>query len=193
MQQLWDSAKAGLSGGFAYSEGIFEDINKVICTQLFWQQDRQAAEIVREYCAAEFSPAVLDDVSQAIDILERILPRQRRDDAAGPHFVPRTIEDVEVARDLLERADSSLTGTARTAWRWRVLYLRALVDAELAQHGFAISPRCDEALEELARIYHVDDRTYYYVTPPSHASLRVERFGSLQQARQAQEREDAEP
>ena len=34
LQQRWDETKKKLSGGFPYSEGIYEDINKVICAQL---------------------------------------------------------------------------------------------------------------------------------------------------------------
>ena len=61
LQQRWDETKTKLSGGFPYSEGIYEDINKVICTRLYWEPDRPAIETVKEYAAFEFSPAVADD------------------------------------------------------------------------------------------------------------------------------------
>ena len=35
LQRLWNQTQKKLSGGFPYSEGIYEDLNKAICTQLY--------------------------------------------------------------------------------------------------------------------------------------------------------------
>ena len=71
LQQRWDETKDKLSGGFPYSEGIYEDLNKVICTQLYWEPDRPAIETVRDYAAFEFSPEVADDVTSVVKIFEK--------------------------------------------------------------------------------------------------------------------------
>ena len=42
----------------------------------------------------------------------------------------------------------------RQAWRWRQLYLRALIDAELAKNRNLPNDRCQEAFAELIEIYH---------------------------------------
>lgn len=55
-QDLWNVGKDSLSGGFPYSEGIFEDINKVLFAQFYWRKDTPAGSIVDEYIAYEFSP-----------------------------------------------------------------------------------------------------------------------------------------
>jgi len=38
LQRLWNETGRKLSGGFPYSEGIYEDLNKVICTQFYWNR-----------------------------------------------------------------------------------------------------------------------------------------------------------
>ncbi|HQN52641.1 MAG TPA: serine hydrolase domain-containing protein, partial [Phenylobacterium sp.] len=70
LQRIWDSSRHLLSGGFPYSEGIFEDINKALCAQFCWHDAADARAIVREYAAGEFSPAVADDVVRSVAILE---------------------------------------------------------------------------------------------------------------------------
>jgi hypothetical protein len=175
LQQSWDTVKRSLSGGMTYSEGIFEDINKVVCAGLFWQQDRPASAIVREYAAAEYSPEVAESVSRAIGLLEPLLPRQRHDDGPAPRFVLQATDGIDEAYDLLERADAALSTQARTAWRWRILCLRALIDRELVHSRFTISAQCEEALQELTRLYYAD-QSYYFVSPPTRAALRAHRF-----------------
>ena len=56
----------------------------------------------------------------AIRLLEKnVAPHQR----VGPWSLK--------ARDLMEQADARLTAQARRAWRWRILLLRARIDAQL--------------------------------------------------------------
>ena len=59
LQALWDQAGHALSGGFPYSEGIFEDLNKAICAQFYWDPDKPAWDTVREYVTYEYGPAVV--------------------------------------------------------------------------------------------------------------------------------------
>lgn len=159
-QRIWDESKHALSGGLPYSEGIFEDINKVIFARFFWDKQASALESVREYIAYEYSPAVVDGVMEAIACLECTYPRAEWQD-----------EDVERAYALLQQADQQLPVWARTAWRWRILYLRALIDSELIRHENVVTDRCDNAYEELIRIFHLEDG-WYCVTPPSRAYQR---------------------
>jgi len=75
-QQLWNVGKDTLAGGFPYSEGIFEDLNKVLFAQFFWSKDTPASSIVDEYIAYEYSPKVVPLVGKAIEILEKNYPRE---------------------------------------------------------------------------------------------------------------------
>ncbi len=62
----------------------------------------------------------------------------------------------------------------RKAWRWRVLYLRALIDAELAANEFRITGRCEDAFEELVGIYHAEQAAFS-VSPPTREARRLKR------------------
>ena len=53
----------------------------------------------------------------------------------------------------------------RQAWRWRQLYLRALIDAELAKNRNLPNDRCQEAFAELIEIYHAQ-KAEVHVRPP---------------------------
>ena len=154
-QRIWDESKEALSGGLPYSEGNFEDINKVIFARFFWDKQAGAFDTVRDYIAYEYSPEVVEQVLEAITCLERTYPRS-----------DWQIEDVDRAYALLQAADAQLPARARACWRWRILYLRALIDVELLHHENVVTDRCDAAYEELIRIFHLQDG-WHCVTPPS--------------------------
>ena len=70
---------------------------------------------------------------------------------------PRADPGAEEAWATMERVDAQLTPQARRSWRWRQLYLRALLDAGLKTNGGKPDDRCNEAFAELIRIYHAED------------------------------------
>ena len=159
-QRLWDQVKHLSAGGFPYSEGIFEDINKVLYARFYWDRDASAVDTLRDYIAYEYAPEVTDAVAEAVRLMEESYPRSswKR-------------EDVEKAYGLIMDADRRLPERARTAWRWRILYLRAVIDHELITRlGEPPSDRCDEAFEELTRIYHAE-KTGGPDSPPSRRCL----------------------
>jgi len=153
-QKLWNAQKDLLAGGFLYSEGIFEDLNKALYAQFYWQKDRTADSIVDEYIAYEFSPAVVTSVRKAIEILETNLPRRAENLEKGvPRFVLEHSGATGEAWNLIRQADRQLSPRARASWRWQILYLRALIDDELVKNDYRVSPRCEQALENLTKIY----------------------------------------
>jgi hypothetical protein len=154
-QKLWNAEKDILAGGFLYSEGIFEDLNKVLYAQFYWRKDRTVDSIIDEYIAYEFSPAVVDPVRRAIEILETNLARRAENLEKGvPRFVLEHTNAAGEALSLIRKAEKQLSSRARASWRWRILYLRALVDNELVKNDFRVSPRCERALQELTKIYY---------------------------------------
>ncbi len=171
LQALWDASGAHLSGGLPYSEGIYEDINKAICAQFYWQEKKPALDTVREYIAYEYGPEALEPIFRAVQILERTLPRRRIQEAGETRFVLQNTEGAEEAYDLLHGADGQLAPYARSSWRWRVLYLRGLIDDELVRNRFAISERCEDAFQELTELYHAH-RAGPWVAPPTKEALR---------------------
>ena len=174
LQSLWNQAGGSLSGGFPYSEGIYEDINKAVCTQLYWQPDKPAIETVREYIAFEFSPDVVEPLTQAVGLMEQSLGRFHEGSGVEVRFVIRDPSVVEETWRLVEHADAKLSPYVRASWRWRIFYLRALIDSELMKNDFRISGRCEEALRELTAIYHAY-QTPRVLCPPTRESLAVMR------------------
>jgi len=57
-QRAWNWVKDRDEGGFPYSEGIYEDLNKAVFAQFYWDPDKSAAETIREYSRLNF-PQIL--------------------------------------------------------------------------------------------------------------------------------------
>lgn len=55
----------------------------------------------------------------------------------------------------MQRVDGVLAMQVKRVWRWRQLYLRTLLDADLNANGGAPNERCNEAFAELISLYHV--------------------------------------
>ena len=67
-----------------------------------------------------------DEVVEAIDILEGSLTTNYND----PHR-DKLSASVCQAYELIKEADTKLSVQARNSWRWRILYLRAMIDCEM--------------------------------------------------------------
>lgn len=166
-EQQWDLVRHASHGGFPYSEGIYEDITKAVIAQLYWN-DRPAEETLREYAAFEYSPAVADDVVRVIATLEQnhhmrwwpgeLVGVKLDLDWFPSRGAPQQADPgAEEAYATVQRIDERLSPQARQAWRWRLLYLRALLDAELKANGGAPNARANEAFTELIQIYHAQN------------------------------------
>jgi len=156
---LWKQTEGKLAGGMPYSEGIYEDINEVICLQFYWQKSRPADDILKEYLAFEFSPDAVEQVSEAIGLLEKTWTKR------GP--------DSAEAFALLQKVDARLTPQAKAAWRWRILYLRGLIDSELYRRNDKMEgPVLKGAFDELTRIYHAENAGPMPLKPPQLASAQ---------------------
>ncbi|MCX6924759.1 MAG: hypothetical protein NT154_16325 [Verrucomicrobia bacterium] len=166
-QGLWNAAKGISSGGFPYSEGIYEDLTKVAYSQFYWN-DKPAAETVREYIAFEYSPDVVDEIAGVVKTLEqnhhwRWWPGEldgvklEMDWFPSKGAKPQADLGAEEAYASMKRVDGLLTPQAKNAWRWRQLYLRALLDAELKANGGKPNDRSNDAFAELIKIYHAEN------------------------------------
>jgi len=174
-QDLWNVGKDSLAGGFPYSEGIFEDLNKVLFAQFYWRKDTPAGSIVDEYIEYEFSPKVVAPVRRAIEILETNFPRRVENLEKGdPRFVLKHNSGADQAWNLIRQADPQLSPRARRTWRWRILYLWALIDDELVKNDFEVSPRGEQALQELTTIYYAQ-RAIWAVSPVTKEAIERHR------------------
>ncbi len=143
--RIWRQAAHLLDGGLPYSEGRFEDLNKVTCLSLFWNRQAEAQDIVREYAGFAFGDAAVEPVAAAVELLEDNYPRESVN-----------TDSAQRAEVLLKGVDSALSRTARRRWRWRLLYLRSLIDREIAHQPAVVSADRNDAYEELTELYCAD-------------------------------------
>ncbi|MHB9108852.1 MAG: beta-N-acetylhexosaminidase family protein [Armatimonadota bacterium] len=171
-RDIWASMQDRSAGGFPYSEGIFEDLNKALYAGFYWTGTAEVEETIREYAGYELGGADSETVARVLELLEanhapvfalgfrpdgwfegEVAPLAGYENAWQ---VKQAHRDAERAADVLalcRQIDLALPGWARTGWRWRLVYLRALLDAELLAHGDP-TPACEEALQEITQIYH---------------------------------------
>ena len=162
-QRLWDQVKHVVEGGFPYSEGIYEDMNKAVVAQFYWDRKRPARATLEEYIAYEFGGGVTEDVLAAVDILEA---------SAGASYRKQPVDSKQVLRaaELADAVDARLPEWGRRSWRWEILHLRALLDRERFAGGGLETPAAEAALTRLIQIYHAqmetDDPYHHRVRPP---------------------------
>ncbi|MBE7489970.1 MAG: hypothetical protein KJ050_09345 [Candidatus Omnitrophica bacterium] len=162
-QRLWDQVKHVVQGGFPYSEGIYEDMNKVVVAQFYWDRDRSAQATLAEYVVYEFGPEVMQDCLALVEILEA---------AAGCSYTKQPVDPkkIRLAYEMAEGIKRRLPSWAGQSWRWELVYLRAVLDQERFVKGGLETPPAEEALSRLIEIYHcqmeTDDPYHHRVRPP---------------------------
>ena len=164
-QKIWDSSRRVLSGGMPYSEGKFEDLTKVQWAGYYWDAERNYTDILKEYAAYEYSADVAEDAVRLMELIEV----NHAGYACGK---PIDMTVSRCARELADSIDRRLPERAKTAWRWRLLYLRAQLDerryAYLSAHegtsdfrytnvSLKDDPVAQTMLQELCRIYRCVD------------------------------------
>jgi hypothetical protein len=142
MVTIWNQAKHLLDGGLPYSEGRFEDINKVTCLSLFWNKQAVAADIVRDYVNFEYGANALPALTQAIDMMEDIYPSANLTTEATGQVYQR-----------IQQGEKRLAPGAETRWRWRLLRARAIIDYETTRSPGIITVAQNDAYEELTQLY----------------------------------------
>lgn len=161
LQSLWDQVKDKVDGGFPYSEGLFEDMNKVMIAQLYWNPQRSTEDVVREYIAYEYAGA---DTKAVLEMIRNI---EANHVAVATGRQPH-LHLAERAWLTARETDTRLSERARKSWRWRIVYLRALLDRERYNAALlqgwplkqswanllADNPVAQSAFRELVKWYH---------------------------------------
>ena len=73
------------------------------------------------------------------------------------------------------RLDSQIPPRLRSAWRWRLFYLRALLEYELCVHGTLDTETAVDAMKELIRLYRNEEEEGFWLKSAGdwmHASIR---------------------
>ena len=158
------------SGGFPYSEGIFEDVNKFITQCYYSGLYENAEDAVRAYVKYEFcvEGKAIDELTDALLSTETALARKRVSDGTGLHFDIADTSETEKVYRILSFYNTALPENVSKGYKFRLWYLRAVIDRELASCGGypARSEICLDAMRELCRIYYASDRTNVWVRPP---------------------------
>ena len=173
----WKRVQSLRSGGYPYSEGIFDDITKVVLSQLYWDPDLSTDEILKEYIFYEYSPNVVDQVLKVIRTLERNhhmrwwpgkLEGVKLTMDWFPSYGTQPQEDpgAEEAYAVMKAVDATLPEWTKKSWRWRILFIRAMLDAELKMNGGSPNQTCMDGFRELMKIYHVTEYTDPAIRPP---------------------------
>lgn len=133
-KRIWNDGRKIVTGGMPYTEGIYEDIIKIQFSGYYWDPDRPYEDTFREYIGYEFSPDVYAEVMEIIACIE--LNHTRIAERKQPDF-----EAAHRAHRLADTADAKLPERAKAAWRWRILYIRALLDDK--RYSVLESSPCD--------------------------------------------------
>jgi len=190
MLSMWVPYQSFAKGGYIYSEGKFDDINKAVMSSLFWDDSVPVYDTVREYAGYEYPGCDPEDIKKLIELIEF-----NHDLTHRSIQKPADLEKAAAARALAEKIDAELTESAKKSWRWRILLIRTRLDeirySRLAAAGWDYTkftpayrfnfwgdylegvPEAEEALLELIHIYKAfekDDPDKYYlhshVRPP---------------------------
>ena len=120
-QRIWESTRHVVSGGMPYAEGIYEDSSMVQMVGYYWKKDRHYRDILEEYAAFEFGPRLR---REAVELMEKIeINTTRVANGEAPDM-----DTAAYAAQLAERINTDLPEKRRTAWRWRFLFDRAMLD-----------------------------------------------------------------
>ncbi len=120
-QNIWDECKHIISGGEPYSEGRYEDISKIQFIGYYWDKDRDYRDILREYINYELDIEAYDDIMEMIACIEK-------NHVVVGHEGQPDLPTAERAAELAKKIDGYLSERAKNAWRWRYLYIRAILD-----------------------------------------------------------------
>ena len=108
---------APLTDGFlSYSDGVHDDVNKVIWSQMSWDPTKDALNVMVEYARLFFGHAISEQVADGILALER--------NWVGPVEENGGIETTFAFWKNLENQNPGL----KLNWRWQQLIMRAYYD-----------------------------------------------------------------
>jgi len=149
-QRIWDSSKRVLSGGMPYSEGIYEDILKIQFAGYYWDKDRNYKDILSEYINYEYRCGDPDKIIEMMELIEE-------NHADVEEFRPFDTEKARRALRLAEEVNERLTPKAKACWRWRILYIRAMLDVKRYEYFEA------HGLTDKLGLYNLSRRSGYYL------------------------------
>lgn len=174
------------NGCMVYSEGIFEDINKIICLEKCRDKTCDVHSIVREYCTMLVGKELSEELTELIFAMELTLPRSitnsKGENMEYPAEPPKelyiySIHRKDLVRNIRDRflaLHEKVSEEAKQDWRYEILYLRALGDDELCQNNGIPNDATDKIYTRLVEIFHAK-QAGYFVSPITKESIMANR------------------
>ncbi len=162
------------NGGYLYSEGRYEDINKFIVAGFYCGYYTHTADCLKDYFRSEFSVTdefTLNELVRACQLMESSLKRDHiapADENDCWHFRTKWGTAIPEVKKIIDRVDAVLPEAVEKSWRWRLLFIRANLDYVLYSNGYKFkdSEYAQTLLRELCGISYVCENTKFCVNPP---------------------------
>ena len=133
-----------LNGACSYSEGLHDDIPKLIWAQEGWNPEQDPVDILDEYCSWYFGEKAKDKMVKAILKMEEV-------SILRPKFKTKEmLESASKISELIESAEREIPTKAKEGWRWKMLLLRAKMEMLIASGGEDAKLK-----EEIVHLHHV--------------------------------------
>lgn len=142
LRDRYRQTKGRARGFCCYSEGIYEDLNKVLTCGIYASPSNSIEETCDEYARYELGLKDGRRLAELVRAFEKNLQIKKLSPVVATNAL-QAAEAMEV--EMLPRF--------RTAWRWRELYLRAVIDFEASRPGGSLhTVASDAAFAELVRL-----------------------------------------
>lgn len=148
MRRIFEQVKGRVAGCVYYSEGPYEDVNKILVQRFYWD-DAPVHETLAAYARFYFPGVRTDDFLRLSALLE---DNQECLDKPTPAARRRADEAVALVRKM----DGEILPSMRMSARWRMMLIRAELDALFLETKDWSAPRSQELLGELVRLYHME-------------------------------------
>ena len=176
MGRWWCECGSMLDGGFPYSEGIYEDLNKVIMLRQY-RDNQSPSDPIREYLSYEFGlkDEILEKVTLAVLDMEETLDRdyhfpfvknnegveEYRVELATHYYPIAHPEKAESIEKVFTEANDILPKEIKESVKWQMLYLRAVIDAEIVRNNFYRNDKILDYFKKLVKLMHVENSGHY--------------------------------
>lgn len=165
-EDIAQARKLGAASIMPYSEGIYEDVSKVLWVQALWDPNRSVDDILKEYIRYEYDPQVLP---KALEVI-RLLGTMQEVSLKSKKFSPQEAGAGKQCGDFVDEVEPKLPKSVQESWRWKLFATRCRIESCLRQ-GRCFQPdgsytaEAQRYIDELNKIYCVDDRTLAFTRP----------------------------
>jgi hypothetical protein len=168
-EQLCRAQEKVAMGFSLYSEGIYEDLNKIIINSLSIDPSRTTDSILAEYANFEIPGADASDFISLIAMLEDIYEIHVKGcrgitsvsvaaylSEAPKDELDRRAAVAKEALALANKINADIIPRCRSSWRWRQIYLRTVIDEANYRTRDVRNPESMAAYGELIDLYHCE-------------------------------------